>query len=51
MASVCGIYVGFVVMKMKKEEWVFLFPFSENKEDKENSKQAWTFLVFHFNCS
>ena len=51
MASVCGIYAGFVVMKMKKEEWVFLFPFSENKEDKENSEQAWTFFVFHFNCS
>ena len=26
--------------KKKKEERVFFFPFSENKEDKENSEQA-----------
>ena len=35
----------------EKAEWVFLFPFPENKEDKEDSEQAWTFLAFYFNCS
>ena len=25
---------------------LFFFPFPENKEDKENKKQAWTFLLF-----
>ena len=43
-----------VAVKRKKEEWVCLFLFFENKEDKENSEQAWTFLVFfffYFNCS
>ena len=34
--------------KGKKEEWVFFFLFAENKEDKENSEQDWTFLVFCF---
>ena len=45
---------GIVAVKRKTEEWVFLFPFPENKKAKENSEQAWTFLVFfffHFNCS
>ena len=32
--------------KAKNEEWVFLFPFSENKEDKKNNEQAWTFPGF-----
>ena len=32
--------------KKKKEEWGFFFSFPENKEDKENSEQAWTLLVF-----
>ena len=32
-----------------RNEFFFLFP--ENKEDKENSKQSQTFLVFTFNCS
>ena len=34
--------------KEKKEEYVFFFPFPENKEDEENSEQAWTFLDFFF---
>ena len=46
---------GIVAVKRKTEEWVFLFPFPENKKAKENSEQAWTFLgfffFFHFNCS
>ena len=29
-----------VAVKRKKEEWVFLFPFPENTEDKENSEQG-----------
>ena len=29
-----------VAVKRKKEEWVFLFPFPENKEDQENSEQG-----------
>ena len=37
--------------KRKKEEWVFLFAFPENREDKKNSEQAWTILGFYFNCS
>ena len=36
----------FVAVKRKNEEWVFLFHFSGSKEDKENSEQAWTFLVY-----
>ena len=32
----------------KKEEGVVFFPFLENKEDKKNSEQAWTFLIFFF---
>ena len=32
--------------KGKKEQWVFLFPLSENKEDKKNNEQAWTFPGF-----
>ena len=39
---------GIVAAKRKTEEWVFLFPFPESKEDKENSEQAWTFPVFFF---
>ena len=35
-----------VEVKKKREEWLFLFPSPENKEYKENSEQAWTFLVF-----
>ena len=31
--------------KKKRNEFVF-FPFPENKVDKENSEQAWTFLAF-----
>ena len=38
----------FVAVKRKKEQWVFLFPFPEDKEYKENSEQAWTVLVFFF---
>ena len=38
----------FVAVKRKKEEWVFLFPFPEDKEYKENSEQAWPVLVFFF---
>ena len=34
-----------VAVKRKNIGWVFLFPFPKNKEDKENSEQAWTFLV------
>ena len=30
--------------KVKRVE-SFFFPFSENKKDKQNSEQAWTFLV------
>ena len=30
----------------KKEELSFFFPFRENKEDKENSEQARSFLLF-----
>lgn len=30
----------------KKKELVFLFPFPENKENRENSEQVRTFLVF-----
>ena len=29
-----------VAVKRKKEGWVFLFPFPENKEDQENSEQG-----------
>ena len=35
-----------VAVKREKEEWVFLFPSLENKEDKENGEQAWTFLIW-----
>ena len=37
--SVCGTLT---VVKGKKEEWAFLFPFPENKDDKE--KEQWTGL-------
>ena len=40
-----------VAVRRKKEEWVFLFPFPENKDDRENSEQACTSLVFYFNRS
>ena len=29
--------------KGNKEEWAFLLLFPENKEDKENREQAWTY--------
>ena len=32
--------------KKKRNDFFFFFSFPENKEDKENSEQAWTFLVF-----
>ena len=32
--------------KREKEEWVFLFPFPENKENKDISEQTWTLLLF-----
>ena len=35
-----------VAVNRKKEELSFFFPFPENKEDKENSQQAWSFLLF-----
>ena len=41
-----------VAKKRKKEEGVFLFPFSKNKVGKEDSEQARTVLVsFYLNCS
>ena len=43
----CILFGAFLLQwKEKKKEWVFLFPFPENKENKEYSKQAWTFLVY-----
>ena len=41
-------YIPPVAMKRKKEEEFFLFPFSKNKVDKEDSEQARTVLVFFF---
>ena len=34
------------VKREKKKIEFFFFPFPENKDNKENSEQAWTFLVF-----
>ena len=34
--------------KEKRRGMSFFFPFPENKEGKENSEQAWTFLAFVF---
>ena len=34
------VTIVFVAVKRKKEQLVFLFPFPENKEHKENSEQA-----------
>ena len=43
------------MQRKKKRGMSFLFfPFFENKGDKENSEQVWTFLFFfffYFNCS
>ena len=36
--------------KGKKEQCIFLLSFPEHKEDKENSEQAWTFLVPNSEC-
>ena len=44
MSSSLRVFVA--VKRKKKEDWVFLLPFPENKEYKENSEQVWTFLVF-----
>lgn len=34
------IWGGVAVKRRKREEWVFIFPFPENKDDKKNSEQA-----------